>query len=332
VHYKTPIAMAEKKDIQELIESGIKAPSGHNTQPWLFKTTENRVEIHPDFDRALPVVDTDNHALYISLGCAAENIVIAATQKGLQANAQLASDTETGAYIQIDFEEAPNLQADGLLEYIGQRQSTRNDYTQKPVPPEDLQQLANAFDFPEIRLMLFTAKEEIQDLEPFIIEGSDRQFANKAFVDELASWVRFSKNEAKETGDGIWVSSMGIPNMGKWIGKFMMKNLVTAKSEAKRWSKLIDASAGLALFVARDNNVHNWVTLGRAFQRFGLTATKLGIHHAHMNMPCEEVEVRSKLAGHLKIKDQHPLLLLRFGYSKKMPYSFRRDVEAVIME
>jgi nitroreductase len=69
--------MKTATEIQKIIEYGIKAPSGHNTQPWKFTVNGNEVRILPDFDRALPIVDADNHALYISLGCAAENIILA---------------------------------------------------------------------------------------------------------------------------------------------------------------------------------------------------------------------------------------------------------------
>jgi len=51
---------AQNPDFLFMVEYAIKAPSGHNTQPWLFRINENSIEIHPNFDRALPVVDFDN--------------------------------------------------------------------------------------------------------------------------------------------------------------------------------------------------------------------------------------------------------------------------------
>ena len=62
---------------QKIIEYATKAPSGHNTQPWKFEVSENEIQIHPDFHRALPIIDPNNHALYIGLGCAAENTILA---------------------------------------------------------------------------------------------------------------------------------------------------------------------------------------------------------------------------------------------------------------
>jgi len=75
-----------KAPYEELIQNAIKAPSGHNTQPWKFRVAENAIIIYPDYERTLPVVDSDNHALFISLGCALENLIIAAQHFGFKTN------------------------------------------------------------------------------------------------------------------------------------------------------------------------------------------------------------------------------------------------------
>lgn len=76
----------------------------------------------------------------------------------------------------------------------------------------------------------------------------------------------------------------------------------------------------------------DWVKTGQAFQRFGLTAAKLGISHAHLNMPCEVKEVRQKLITELGLESKNPLLLIRYGFAAKMPYSMRRPIEEVIVK
>lgn len=80
--------------VMELIRCATLAPSGHNTQPWTFSFDEGSIRIFPDFSRCLPVVDPDNHALFISLGCALENLVIAAEHHGYHADVVYASDPE----------------------------------------------------------------------------------------------------------------------------------------------------------------------------------------------------------------------------------------------
>ena len=67
-----------ENQFKEIIHYATLAPSGHNTQPWKFSIKDNSILIYPDYSRRLSVVDPDDHALFISLGCALENLVIAA--------------------------------------------------------------------------------------------------------------------------------------------------------------------------------------------------------------------------------------------------------------
>lgn len=322
--------METQLDFQEIIASGIKAPSGHNTQPWKFEVLKNEIRVHPDFSRALPIVDADNHALYISLGCVAENIILAAANKGYEAQPEILKDNNGAEFISIKLKLDPSVKKDGLYEYIGKRQVTRNAYKDSPVAPEDFQRLLHAAEMDGIQVLSFTSKEDKAALKTFIIEGSNLQFENSAFMDELISWIRFSQKEAENQRDGVWHASMGFPRTGRKLGRLIMKRFVSPKTEAGRWKKIIAASAGFLLFAVEKNDPESWIRLGRAFQRFGLTATKLNISHAHVNMPCEEPRVRKKMAAAFDIDAAYPLLLIRYGYSEKMPYSYRRPVEAFV--
>lgn len=96
-----------------------------------------------------------------------------------------------------------------------------------------------------------------------IIEGNNLQLENKQFVYELTSWFRYSKSEAEKTKNGIWTSAMGLPNMRKLIGNFVMKNFVSAKSEAKRLNDTLQHTQDLAIFVNDENKVTYWVNIKR---------------------------------------------------------------------
>jgi hypothetical protein len=54
------------------------APSGRNTQPWLFRLGDGFVDVLADRMRRLPVVDPTDRALTISVGAAIETLRIAA--------------------------------------------------------------------------------------------------------------------------------------------------------------------------------------------------------------------------------------------------------------
>ena len=55
--------MAQNPDYLFMIENACKAPSGHNTQPWLFKIRESEIDIYPDLSKELPVVDSNKGVL-----------------------------------------------------------------------------------------------------------------------------------------------------------------------------------------------------------------------------------------------------------------------------
>ncbi len=68
--------------MRELVHYATLAANGHNTQPWKFAIKENAIEIHPDYSRELAVVDPNHRELWISLGCALENLLVAARASG----------------------------------------------------------------------------------------------------------------------------------------------------------------------------------------------------------------------------------------------------------
>ena len=319
------------EDFNFLVECAIKAPSAHNTQPWKFQNIDTGIIIQPDFKRALSVVDAENYELYISLGCALENLLIAAKQKGYNCLIKYPSNASDTIVIDITKDNSGKDTHDVLFNEITKRQVTKSKYNDKAISDGVLQQLSSSFNFEGVSLRILNGKKNYETIIPLIIEANNLQFNNKDFLNELVHWIRFSKNEAEKKKDGIWSATMGMPGLGRFLGGLVMKNFVTAKSEEKRLIDLLNHTQGLAIFISDTNNAEAWVKTGQAFQRFGLTATHLGISHAHLNMPCEESAVRQKLAKVLGLENKYPLLLIRYGYSEKMPYSYRRNLEEVII-
>ena len=109
------------------------APSSHNTQCWKFSLEPQAITILPDLARRCPAVDPDDHHLFVSLGCAAENLVQAARAHGFMA---LAGWDGARNALRIALDPAAP-QAWALFQAIPQRQSTRADYDGRPLAAED---------------------------------------------------------------------------------------------------------------------------------------------------------------------------------------------------
>lgn len=52
-----PAAGGPMRQLKFLLDYAVLAPSGHNSQPWLFRIGDGWVEVHADRTRRLPVVD-----------------------------------------------------------------------------------------------------------------------------------------------------------------------------------------------------------------------------------------------------------------------------------
>lgn len=82
--------------LREMVRCATLAPSSHNTQCWRFRIERSAIAILPDLSRRCPVVDPNDHHLFVSLGCAAENLILAAQAYGLKGEARH-DDTGEGA-------------------------------------------------------------------------------------------------------------------------------------------------------------------------------------------------------------------------------------------
>ena len=320
-----------ENQFKEMIHYATLAPSGHNTQPWQFSVENNSILIYPDYSRRLPIVDPDDHALFISLGCALENLIIAANHMGYSAKVEYFPADKKQDCIRVTInKEIIGFDTD-LFDAITSRQATRSKYDGQPIPTKDLEKLKQASKQDKVSFILFTEEKEIDPIIEFVKQGNILQFRNKSFVNELIKWIRFSKKDALTSRDGLNSASMGLPFVPTWLGKFILTTFATPEGEARKCEKLIRGSSGLVLFIAKSNDRKSWINVGRSFERVMLKATSLNIKHAHMNMPCEEIEIRTNLQKHLGLKDEQPLLLLRIGYSNPKPKSYRRPVEEVLV-
>jgi hypothetical protein len=313
---------------KELVRYATLAPSSHNTQCWKFRLEDQVITILPDLSRRCPVVDPDDHHLYVSLGCAAENLIQAAQAQGLSAKCTF--DATGDGALRIALEAAPAI-VTPLFEAIPHRQCTRAEYDGKPLRPEEIQLLETAGTGNGVRVKMLTTSNAIETVLDYVVQGNTAQMNNPAFMRELKSWIRFSDQEAAITGDGLSGRTTGNPSIPRWLGNLFAKLLFQAKPENDKNIRYIRSSAGIAVFVSDVDDKAHWVEAGRCYERFALQATALGIRNAFVNQPIEEANLRPAFAKALGLGASRPDLVVRFGRGEEMPTSLRRSLEAVIV-
>lgn len=319
---------AQNSDFLFMVEQAIKAPSGHNTQPWLFKINESNIEIHPNLDKSLPVVDFDNRELFISLGCAVENLCIAASFKGYEPGVSI---NETGV-ITVNLLKQDSATADPLFGQIAVRQTNRSIYNGDTIPEDAIKVLQSIDIEPNIKMYFYkSGTQEFDTISTYVFRGNTIQMQDKAFKNELREWMRYNGKHQDRTNDGLSYAVFGAPNLPMFIVKPIMSRAVNEKSQNKGDRKKIRSSSHFVLFTTRNNTVEEWINLGRTLERFLLKSTEMGIIHAYLNQPNEVRELSEEMAKTLNIPNEHTTILLRVGYGEKMPYSKRKDINEVII-
>ena len=357
-HEKNQVENDDHAKIREILRYTIKAPSSHNTQCWRFridrKYNDNNkkmnpnshsatpaVTILPDFDRACPVVDPDNHHLYATLGCALENFVHAALAVGFETKVDTAAFEENPQEgVRVELQPCQPVVTD-LFEAIPNRQVTRGLYDGAQLSADELSQLQEAGSDPDAGVaMIIIPSQQDEDgdgrlfhkIQELILEANTIQLNDAAFKQELVQWVRFNDKEIDAKGDGLAGKCTGNPSAPRFIGRLALNYLVNPKSENAKILQQLESSAGLAVFVAARNDPVHWLEVGRCYERFALKATALGIRNAFLNQPVEVPSVRKLVARELGLDEMaRPSLVVRFGKGPTMPFSARRPLESVIV-
>jgi hypothetical protein len=314
--------------LKELIHYATLAPSSHNTQCWKFRLDDRAISILPDLSRRCPVVDPDDHHLYVSLGCTAENLSQAAKAQGL--SGQITFNPSGDGAVQIALEPAPTT-VTPLFEAIPHRQCTRAEYDGKPLSPEEIKLLETVGQGDGVRVIMLTDRSDMETVLDYVVQGNTAQINNNAFMQELKSWIRFNDQEAIRKGDGLSGRATGNPSIPRWLGSLLFKLLIRVQPENEKNTRYIRSSAGIAVFVSDVNDKAHWIEVGRCYERFALQATALGIRNAFVNQPVEETSLRPHFARALGLKSGRPDLVVRFGRGTEMPRSLRRSLEAVIV-
>ena len=314
-------------DFIQIASYASKAPSGHNTQPWKFHITDNTITVIPNFEVALPVVDGNNRELFISLGCAVENVCIAANHFGY--TTQIAQCSIKGIILELTKNDLTI--ENPLFHQIEKRQTNRSVYNGNKVSDEMLQQLQSIQKEEAVQFYFAEMGTPFADtITKYILQGNEIQMNDVAFKNELLSWMRFNKKQVATTQNGLSYLVFGNPSLpgifARPIVRLFLKPNVQNKSDRKK----IGFSSHFVLCTTQSNTMEEWLDLGRSLQRFLLKTTEMGISYAFLNQPCEITTLSITLQKELPINKEYPTLILRIGYANPVPYSPRKDIETLV--
>lgn len=275
-----------------------KAPSGHNTQPWKFHIADNTITVIPNFEVALPVVDGNNRELFISLGCAVENLCIAANHFGY--TTQIVEYSIKGIILELTKNDL--MVENPLFHQIEKRQTNRSVYNGNKVSNEMLQQLQSIQKEDAVQFYFAEIGTPFADtIIKYILKGNEIQMNDAAFKNELLSWIRFNKKQVAETQSGLSYLVFGNPPLPGIFARPIVRLFLKSNMQNKSDRKKIGSSSHFVIYTTQNNTIEEWLNLGRSLQRFLLKTSEIGISYAFLNQPCEVTTLSIALRKELPI-------------------------------
>lgn len=303
-----------------LLRYAVLAPSGHNTQPWTFRITDEGVEVKPDLARRLPVADPSDRELMISIGAAITNLRVAAAHFGFESTVLYDED---GAMIALRETCCPDERLSQLFPAITQRHTNRTEFEHRTLDPETLDRVCSVVEESELTSFV-SPTERARTAE--LVEEADRQLlADDEWRKELAEWVRPNEGTAV---DGITGDAFGIPGPLSAFAPWLVRNFNLGDARGKHDRMLAENAAGL-IVVTSDDDRAALIRAGEALEQLLLVLTSLGVQYAFLNQPVQVPELRRELWRVIRTP-KPPQLLLRIGYAPKVRVAMpRRPVAAV---
>lgn len=338
----------------ELVRAGILAASPHNTQPWLFHVTANRIELYADIARNLGAFDPYLREMHLGLGCALENIALAARANGYRIDVTLpAGRLETIAVTparplvaSIDLSAGEPMRS-SLYDAIPARHTNRNPYdAARPLPPDVVDGLrAIAADDAQVEAVLVTDEAGKARCRETIVAATESIIADEIMVHDSERWFRHTTAEVQAHRDGPTLDAAGLSLMMTAVAKMLPAS--SPEANHRYWlgatRNVHVATAPAFGFIAVRDLYDRPQTLraGRVWQRMHLWATTQGIAMQPLNQPVELVDrerelgrrpqaaaILAQLVGDAEWK---PTFAFRSGYpTRGASPSPRRPVESVV--
>jgi hypothetical protein len=332
-----------------LVAAGVLASNPHNTQPWIFRVTDTQIDILADTRRHLGTFDPYLREMHIGLGCAIENMALAAAPNGYAVEVE----PVPGSLLDIAGRDGQvraatlrlrraSTSTDPLHAAIPDRHTDRNPYdTARPLSADALAGVAHDDD---IRLWLFGEGEARDRLGAAIVQATEEIVADKQMIEDSHDWFRDGPDEIAREKSGLALDTAGLSPALLAAAKFLPA--LPAEQSHGAWLNQtrdthVPTAPLLGLIAARDRyDRPQALAAGRLWQRLHLTGAAQGLSMHPLNQPVETIDrerqlgrepkSETRLASVTEDENWQPTFAFRAGHpTRQVNLSARRSVREV---
>jgi nitroreductase len=328
-----------------LVRAAILAANAHDTQPWAFRIAADRIDLFADRTRSIGTVDPLGRELEISLGCALENLLLAAPANGYHATLTLlpdASDPDHVARVELS---AGAAAVSELFEAIPRRHTDRSAYdATKAVDRTILDDLAALAGEDAASLHWLETGPATERFAELTVLATEALIADPEQSRDDFAWYRQDWGEIQRRKDGITMDTAALPEPMRLFVRVLpasdRSTLQAGWVDATRDRHVATAAAFGLIAVDDGRDPAQRMAAGRLFQRAHLAATVRGLAMQPLNQVLERVD-REASAGleptfesavaELTPPDGQVVTAFRIGHPTTTPHlSPRRPAEEVL--
>lgn len=331
-----------------LVRASIFAANPHNTQPWRFAISSSAIDVYVDLARNTGAMDPFRREQHIGVGCALENLLIAAQAKGYDLRlAILPSPTDPTLIAHVELGRGTE-SSHALYQAIPKRHTSRAPYdTSRALSQETLGALDSAVaDIPGAAVVWITADAQKQQIGQLIVEGAKAFAADTKQSSDSFRWWRDNWNDIQRYKDGTTIDASGASQLLIALMKIMPPE--SREQNDQGWIQMnrdqyVKTAAAFGVVVLSDaaDDVQR-TQGGRLYQRLNLLAVTKGLGMQPLNTITERID-REKVLGlparfesdisGLLPPNVQPLMTFRIGYpTVEPPPSPRRPAEDVLVK
>jgi len=338
-----------------LVRAAILAASPHNTQPWLFKVSNSSVEFYIDTKRNVGALDPYLREEHIGIGCALENLMLAAPANGYQATATLfpgklepiAAEPGPQLLARVDLSAGKRAQS-GLYDAIPRRHTNRGPFLPRNlIPPQFIDSLSSlASDDPNVRIFLFTDETDRKKIADISSSANSQIYADPEVDRGSRRWIRIKWSDVQKYRDGLAIDAWGQPPITTGIAKMMTPAMLlweASRGPKDGYSRLMLSAPLIGILAVRDRyDRQDCLRAGRIWQRAHLLATARGLAARPCNEAVEMIDYERAhgqqplraglLAEVLGDSTWQPTFVFYMGYPTLTAHaSPRRPIESVVL-
>lgn len=308
--------------IRSALSLAVRAPSVHNSQPWLWRVGESSVHLYTDRALHLPHTDPDSRDLMLSCGAALNHCVIAFSALGWGSKVHRfpnVADADHLASIELH-RHRPEAIDIVLAAAIPRRRTDRRHFESWPVATGDIALMGARAARAGVMLRRI---DELEHLKRLVIQAAARHAADSDYQAELAEW---SGRHGSVTG----VPARSTPRSDL---SDRLPGRVFARADLAQTPEVDDCAVVIALGTVDDDQTSR-LRAGEATSLVLLTATALGLASCPITEPLELPETHAAAAAEIFGSDGYPQMLLRVGWAPvnadPLPAVPRRDLDDVV--